>query len=108
MEVTNFNLKYIYGNSNRYNPDDIYIVAISAVTLAIARILLTKLVFAPLARYYGLTEKQKNYHKFLENSWYTLWYTFSTIACLYVLWNEEWLWDHRTTYINMPHDEPIS
>lgn len=99
---------YILGNPYRYNPDDIYIVIISAVVLAIARYAFTKLIFSPLAKLYGLTEKQKEYHKFLENSWYTLWYTFSTFACLFVLWNEAWLWDHRTTYLDIPKNGPIS
>lgn len=41
--------------------------------------------------------------KFCENSWKCLFYTFSFLFGLYVLWNKPWFWDINECWYRYPH-----
>ncbi|XP_026668173.1 ceramide synthase 6-like, partial [Ceratina calcarata] len=52
-------------------------------------------------------DKPSTLTKFCENSWRCLYYTYSFIYGLIILWNKPWLWDIKHCYYNYPY-HPVS
>ncbi|XP_076669385.1 ceramide synthase schlank isoform X1 [Andrena cerasifolii] len=52
-------------------------------------------------------DKPSTLTKFCENSWRCLYYTYSFLYGLIILWNKPWLWDINHCYYNYPY-HPVS
>ncbi|XP_033341835.1 ceramide synthase schlank [Megalopta genalis] len=48
-------------------------------------------------------DKPSTLTKFCENSWRCLYYTYSFIYGVIILWNKPWLWDIKYCYYNYPY-----
>ncbi|KAL7288938.1 hypothetical protein TKK_0016901 [Trichogramma kaykai] len=48
-------------------------------------------------------DKPSTLTKFCENSWRCLYYTYSFLFGLYILWDKKWLWDINHCYYNYPY-----
>lgn len=52
-------------------------------------------------------DKPSTLTKFCENSWRCLYYTYSFLFGLFILWDKAWLWNINNCYYNYPY-HPIS
>ncbi|KAL0481935.1 ceramide synthase [Acrasis kona] len=81
---------------------DMYYLVGLAVLIFIIRTTLSQYIFKPFGKKNNIIGK--NLHRFVENSWFTVYYLFAVVAGITILWNSSWLWSLDKCYDEFPDD----
>lgn len=86
---------------------DLMVVVSAAVCLYSLRKLLSRYVFKPYGMQQGLKKESTELTRFVENAWFTTYYTFFATFGLYISYQAQWTRDLSRIHDNWPEDHHL-
>jgi hypothetical protein len=84
-------------------PNDIPIVLLSTLFFFISRFILNQFIYRPIQVFFEIKKKS-----FIENIWYSTYYTFIGFLSFFVLYSKDWFWNTSIVYVGVPDLEVVN